>query len=95
MSDEKDVIVDGEPQILSEDVLKINVDEGDALLVTLPETANLMPREVQQAYQENVSNAFKDVFKEKEIKVIVMPHGMKVELIKASLMEDKADDASE
>jgi hypothetical protein len=95
MSDEKDANVDGVPQVLHDDVLKLNAEDGDALLVTLPETANMMSREVQQQYQESVSNAFKEVFKEKEIKVVVIPHGMKVELLKTNLLKDKADDASE
>jgi hypothetical protein len=94
MSEEKDVDVEGVPQVLHDDVMKINVDEGDALLVRLPEAANLMPRHQQQAYQQNVSHAFQDAFKDKKLKVIVMPHGMEVEIIKSSQLEDKNDDAS-
>lgn len=93
MSEEKDINVAGVPEVLAEDVLKLNADDGDVLLVTLPEAANVMPREMQQAYQQNVSEAFQDVFKDKQVKVVVMPHGMEVTMFKSSMFEDKKDDA--
>jgi len=72
-----------------DDVIKVDVEEGDALLVTLPETANTMPRDQQAQFATNVSQAFQAAFEDKNLKVVVMPHGMTVELIKGSQLEDK------
>jgi len=72
-----------------DDVIKVDVEDGDALLVTLPETANTMPREQQALFADNVSQAFQTAFENKNLKVVVMPYGMTVELIKGSQLEDK------
>jgi len=72
-----------------DDVIKVDVEDGDALLVTLPETANKMSREQQALFADNVSQAFQTAFENKNLKVVVMPYGMTVELIKGSQLEDK------
>jgi len=72
-----------------DDVIKVDVEEGDALLVTLPETASRLPRDQQAQFATNVSQAFQTAFEDKNLKVVVMPHGMTVELIKGSQLEDK------
>jgi len=81
MTDEFNVTLD--------DVVKINVDDGDALLVTLPEGSANMPSAALGKFIENVSRVFHDAFEDKHIKIIVIPHGMQVELIKSSELKDK------
>jgi len=83
------LIDDKEFNITIDDVLKLDVADGDALIVSLPEAANNMPVPQQQAFSKSVSEAFKDAFHDKQIKVVVVPHGMKVELLKVSELLDK------
>jgi len=72
------------PQILADDVKKINVENEDVLLITLPEKINNYPTSAQNEYTKNVHESFLEIFKDKNIKIIVIPAGMKVEIIKNS-----------
>jgi len=81
MTDEFNITID--------DVVKINVDDGDALLVTLPEGSVNMPNVDLGKFIENVSRVFRDAFDDKKIKVIVVPYGMQVELIQSSTLKEK------
>ena len=72
-----------------EDVIKVNADEGDTLLVTLPEASEKLPTRVLDDMFQRVAKAFEQVFKDKDVKVIVVPYGMEVQLIKSSTIDDK------
>jgi hypothetical protein len=67
-----------------QDVIKINTDEGDTLLVTLPEQSQQLPNIQLDNMFQRVGKAFEKTFADKDVKVVVVPYGMKVELIKSS-----------
>ena len=75
-------------KVLSEDVMKIDVEDEDVLLVTLPKHVSSFSPEQQQEYTKSVSDAFQAVFKEKNIKVVVVPQGMTVKVIRNSDLQD-------
>ena len=66
-----------------QDAVKINTDEGDTLLVSLPAQSMDLPSSQLHDMTKRVAESFKEVFEDKKVKVIVVPHGMKVELIVA------------
>ena len=70
-------------------IVKIDVDEGDVLVVTLPESTKNLPRHLHEQFSKDVSKGFEAVLEDKDIKVVVIPYGMKVEYFQASLMKDK------
>lgn len=76
-----------EIEVKIDDVIKVNTDEGDTLLVRLPPMENA-PDRVVEAFSKRVSDAFKETFKDKNVKILVVPHLMQVEIIKGSLLED-------
>jgi len=71
------------------DVIKVNADEGDTLLVALPEASEHLPGGQLNAMFKRVAQAFEEVFADKDVKVIVVPYGMEVQLIKSSTIPDK------
>ena len=71
------------------DVIRIVADEGDTLLVTLPPMSTELPTNELDRMFERVAHGFKEAFNDKDVKVIVVPHGMDVQLIKSSELTDK------
>jgi len=69
-----------------DNVLKIDVDDGDILLVTIPD--NLSRKEFDE-FSKYVRNGFNDALKDKKVKIVIVPSNIKVELIKSSMLEDK------
>jgi len=43
----------------------------------------------QQKYMKKIADGFDRAFDGKDVQTIIVPHGMKVELIKGSLLQDK------
>lgn len=69
-----------------EEVLKLNVENNDILLVTLPNVQ--LPPTQYEKYANHVTSGFKEVLKDKKVKIIVVPAGTYVELIKSSSLDD-------
>lgn len=75
--------------ITVDSVVTISTDDGDTLLVELPPQSTELPhRELEDMYTR-VALAFEEVFADKDVKVIVVPNGMEVKLIKSSGIDDK------
>lgn len=72
-----------------ENVVKLDIDDGDIVLVTLPEFVDEMPSEKQKEFLITVQRGFMDALGEKEARVVVMPFGMKVEVLPSSMLKDK------
>ena len=72
-----------------DDVIKINTDDGDTLLVEMPKTSTELPITALREMNERVAKSFESVFADKDVKIIVIPYGMKVQLIKSSNLQDK------
>ena len=73
------------------DVVKVNADAGDTLLVALPEQSMDLPASQLDDMFQRVAQAFEQMFKDKDVKVIVVPYGMEVQIIKSSELKDKDD----
>ena len=72
-----------------QDVVKIDVDDGDVLLVKLPPQSEDLPAPALDQMYKRVANAFESVFFDKDVKILVVPPGMEVEIIKSSELKDK------
>ena len=72
-----------------DNIFTINPDDGDALLVTLPEITTHLSKDLYKMYEDAIRQKFIDTFKDKNVRVIVVPHGMKIEILQSSLLEDK------
>ncbi len=72
-----------------DDVVKISADAGDTLLVTLPPQSVVLPTKVLDDMFVRVAKAFEQTFVDKDVTVLVVPHGMEVQLIKSSELKDK------
>lgn len=77
-----------------ESVMRLDAKDGDALIVTLPPAADMMPGEVRTQYIKSIQESFEQIFHDKKVRVIIIPHGMKVELVSTSELETTTDDAS-
>ena len=75
-----DVIIDAEKVVL------LDPSEGDIILVTLPESVS---DDDVGAIGPLVSEQFEAILEDKKVKVIVIPHNMKVEILTASMLDDK------
>ena len=82
-------LVNGEFETIVDSVLKIDIADGDMILVTMPENVSEMPVSSQQKYMKKIADGFDRAFDGKDVQTIIVPHGMKVELIKGSLLQDK------
>jgi prophage DNA circulation protein len=74
-----------------QDIEKIVAEEGDVLLVTLPEQSANLPNSQMQRLALDTAKAFETVLVEKRIKTIVIPNGMRVEVLKSSLLNNEND----
>ncbi len=72
-----------------EDAIKLNAENGDTLLVTLPPQSVVLPTKVLDDMFIRVAKAFEESFSDKDVRVLVVPHGMEVQLIKSSELKDK------
>ncbi len=70
-----------------ENVLKLNAEDGDMLVVTLAE--NDLPTHHLKTHMNEINKQFSMLLKDKDVKIIVIPHGMKVEILSASILKDK------
>lgn len=75
--------------ITIDDVVKINIDDGDVLLVELPPQTDDLPLHALDIMYSHVTSAFESVFSDKDVKILVVPTGMKVEIIQSSKLKDK------
>ena len=75
--------------ILPENVMQIDAADGDVLLVTMPEHSLTMTDDQLRSYHKNVIDTFDNVFKDKKVRTVVVPFGMKVEIVKSSEFEDE------
>lgn len=82
-------IMEKDIEITIDDVIKVNTDEGDTLLVTLPATSANLPYAILDKHLMRVAGLFTETFEGKDVKVLVVPHGMEVQLIKSSQLKDK------
>ena len=71
-----------------DNVLKILVDEGDMLLVTLPESSLNLPIVKHDDMLKGVAHAFEELLHGKRVKIMVVPYGMQVQIIKSSDFDD-------
>ena len=72
-----------------QDVVKIDIDEGDTLLVKLPPQSVDLPNNALDQMYKAVSKGFESTFADKDVKILIVPHGMEVEIIKSSELNDK------
>jgi hypothetical protein len=72
---------------VDENVFKLEVDDGDVLIVTMPESSLSMSRRTFESFADETKNSFKDLLKDKDVKIVVIPYGMKVEYFKADLFK--------
>lgn len=75
--------------ITIDDTIKIDTEDGDIILVTLPEMTTSMPMHLLDEHTQRVTDAFTALFKDKDVKIAVMQYGMKVEFFKGSNLADK------
>lgn len=80
---------DETPIIDIDNVQRLSVEDGDALIVTLPPNADMMPNDVRERYIKSIQETFEQIFHDKQIRVIIIPNGMKVEVLLTSQLEDK------
>jgi hypothetical protein len=71
------------------DVVKAAVEKGDTLIVTLPPQSESFPNSVLESMIKRVTRAFEVTFTDKDIRILVVPSGMEVQLIKTSELKDK------
>ena len=75
--------------ITVDDAIKIDIDDGDVLLVKLPPQSEDLPHHALDVMYTSVTKAFGSVFSDKDVKIIVVPSGMEVEIIQSSKLKDK------
>ena len=75
--------------ITVDDAIKIDIDDGDVLLVKLPPQSVDLPNSALDQMYKNVSKGFESVFADKDVKILIVPHGMIVEVIQSSKLKDK------
>ena len=68
-----------------ENVVKLDAADGDVLIVTL---AQPFPEHVVSKITDNIE----DLLDGKDVKVLIVPPGTKVELLKTSQLADKESD---
>ena len=71
------------------DVIKIDTDDGDTILVEMPPQSTHLPVPQLDDMTQRVAKAFEAAFADKDVRILVMPSGMKVQLIKSSKLQDK------
>lgn len=82
---------DNNEELNVKSVERIRVEDGDAIVVTLPQSTEMMPQHIRDEYIRNIQKTFEDMFNDKKVRVLIVPYGMKVELITTSDLEDKED----
>ena len=75
--------------ITVDDAIKIDIDDGDVLLVKLPPQADDLPVHALEMMYKYVAKSFESVFSDKDVKILVVPSGMEVEVIQSSKLKDK------
>lgn len=75
-------------EVTLNDVVKVNTTDGDTILVTLPAQSSELPAGELRALTERVGKGFRDAFAGKNVEVLVVPHGIEVQLIKGSELDD-------
>ena len=63
-------------------IVRLDVEEGDYIIVTMPEGS------FPNSHYDNIREQFEETFKDKKVKIAVIPFGMKVEYFAASMLEN-------
>jgi len=69
-----------------DDAQKINVEDGDVIVVTM--NPGILPTSEQIS---KIRKEFRRVLPKKKFEILVIPHETKIEVIKASWFEDMED----
>jgi len=65
-----------------EEIVKIDVSNGDVLVIQLAEFTEQLSRQVYQSYVSSIHNQFDDIVGYRGVTVAVIPHGTKIQVIK-------------
>jgi len=72
-----------------ESIEKIDAEDGDILLVTLPDKT--MSRKELSEWSNAINKQFRNLLDNKDVKIAILHSGMKVELLKTSQLENRSD----